>query len=197
MSYETIPGLGYVDEVGVMNPQMVAAAQTYNGKVRDFSLKAGAPYPVNSAQFAKAVFSLQQQIYSSCSPLGPISRGLGGTCGNVDGKLGPNTAAALRGAGTATGNFDASRLVASATQGGMEALDAQEIADAAAALGINPKPRRQPAPAPAPAPRPGPRPGPRPAPKPKAEEGGTNMWVIVGAAAVGIGVLYYMSKRKK
>ncbi|MBE91220.1 MAG: hypothetical protein CMM76_17470 [Rhodospirillaceae bacterium] len=190
--YETIPGLGFVAESGSLNNAQLTSAIRYNGQT-GFTLSGG-KYAITSPEFAKALFGLQAQMYTTCdtpAPGGPTAN-LGGSCSNIDGKYGPSTQQAIDSLPAPTGMAsDAviAQLIATAEGVPGQELGAQDIANAAAALGLRQGGGLQPLP------------DPEPVPVPRGNgaksDDGPNVFLILGAAAVGLGILYYVTKRKR
>ena len=190
--YETIPGLGFVAESGSLNNAQLADAMRYNSAT-GYSLSGG-KYALSSPEFAKALFGLQAQMYTTCDTPragGPTDR-LGGTCSNIDGKYGPDTQAAIVALPAATGKASDNilqQLIATADGVPGQELGTQELANAAAALGMQKSGGLQPLP--------DPTPRPMPVNGDKKTDDGPNVFLILGAAAVGLGILYYVTKRKR
>ena len=192
--YETIPGLGYVAEHGSMNNAQVADAIRYNSNT-PYALSSGAPYAITSEQFAKALFGLQAQMYSVCdapSPGGPTAR-LGGSCSNIDGKYGPDPQQALDALPAPSGAGQANALeslIAIANGSPSSEMSPNDIAAAAQRLGVRKGAGTLPVPDNGDKGLNGNGNG-----KKKDDKG--NIWLVLGAAAIGLGILYHVTKKKR
>lgn len=187
---EPIAGLGFVEAAKKMNDRMAAAAASYNsGTGRSyFSVKSGAPFGQGSQDMARAVYGLQMSMYDNCRTVDestPISMGLDASCANVDGKLGPDTKAAINRLPEPNGPYKVANLLALSRGEEVPRLSTQDMANAASTLGIGEPIRTKQV-----------VPGEPDPPGTPSTTDSSNTWLIA-AGAVAIGVAFWMLVRKK
>lgn len=212
-AFATYPTLGLVAAAGPMNAAMVTRATGFNATSDAFSISPEAALAIPGGRsgetFARAVYGLQAFLFDTCLVPAPEggSAEAGARCSNIDGMLGPNTMTLVRGlpvgiAGSPGGQSVVSSLILY-SEGNPEAFDDLSVEDMSTAvreLGL-----RAAAAAPGPVPPSNgetdfvkPPPGAKwPGLHKKPKEAGMNMWIVLGAAALGIGVLWYATKGKR